>query len=315
MNLFESMRYLSALHQHGHFGRAAQACHITQPGLSNAIRAMEDELGVTIVRRGRQYQGLTAEGQLVLECANRMLYEQEVLRQELTMAQRHPRGDLSIGAVPTAVPIASRFAARLRARHNGITVTVRTLSSREIETGIDDFGLDVAFGYVERASPPTGSRLKVFKQYDERYYVLRQVPGGGRGQRRIGKPIRWRDAAALPLCMLSPEMHNRTVVDLAFQRAGAQVKSAIDTSAVLALMVTVQTGEVCSIAPGSLVTVATQLPGIQACPLIEPEIVVGIGLLTLMNARASLAHKAAIALARDETWLREAARYGDLRAQ
>ena len=62
MNLLEALRYLTALEQHRHFGRAAQACGITQPALSNAIRALEQELGVPVVRRSRLYEGLTAEG-------------------------------------------------------------------------------------------------------------------------------------------------------------------------------------------------------------------------------------------------------------
>ena len=45
MNLIDTFRYLVALEQHKHFSRAAQACHITQPALSNSIRALEDELG------------------------------------------------------------------------------------------------------------------------------------------------------------------------------------------------------------------------------------------------------------------------------
>ena len=45
MNLLTSMRYLVALHDHRHFDRAAKACHITQPALSNALRALERELG------------------------------------------------------------------------------------------------------------------------------------------------------------------------------------------------------------------------------------------------------------------------------
>ncbi|MDO8264166.1 MAG: LysR family transcriptional regulator, partial [Gallionella sp.] len=53
MSLFTSLRYLVALHQHKHFGRAAEACHITQPALSNAIRALEEEFGTAIVKRGR----------------------------------------------------------------------------------------------------------------------------------------------------------------------------------------------------------------------------------------------------------------------
>ncbi|MFM6991368.1 MAG: LysR family transcriptional regulator, partial [Rhodoferax sp.] len=50
MNLLSSLRYLVALQEHKHFGRAAEACHITQPALSNAIRALEREFGVVIVK-------------------------------------------------------------------------------------------------------------------------------------------------------------------------------------------------------------------------------------------------------------------------
>ena len=57
------MRYLVALSEHKHFGRAAQACHITQPALSNALRSLESEFGVVIVKRARVYVGLTHEGE------------------------------------------------------------------------------------------------------------------------------------------------------------------------------------------------------------------------------------------------------------
>ena len=83
MNLLGSLKYLVALDEHKHFGRAAQACHITQPALSNALRAMEKEFGCAVVLRGRSYVGLTPEGVRVLDSARRMLREHERLRQDL----------------------------------------------------------------------------------------------------------------------------------------------------------------------------------------------------------------------------------------
>ena len=62
MNLLPSLRYLVALNEHRHFGRAAQACHITQPALSNALRALEEEFAAVIVKRERNYVGFTPEG-------------------------------------------------------------------------------------------------------------------------------------------------------------------------------------------------------------------------------------------------------------
>ena len=107
MNLLGSLKYLVALDEHRHFGRAAQACHITQPALSNALRAMEKEFGCAIVLRGRAYVGLTLEGQRVLASARRMLHEHERLRQDLDSGADDPRGALKIGCIPTAMPIAA----------------------------------------------------------------------------------------------------------------------------------------------------------------------------------------------------------------
>ena len=70
MNLLASLRYLAALDEHKHFGRAALACHITQPALSNALRALEEEFGTAIVKRGRSFGGFTTEGERVLASAS-----------------------------------------------------------------------------------------------------------------------------------------------------------------------------------------------------------------------------------------------------
>jgi DNA-binding transcriptional LysR family regulator len=87
MNL-TSLRYLVALSEYRHFARAAQACHITQPALSNALRALEKEFGTPIVKRARSYAGLTPEGERVLGAARRMLNEHALLQQELAAAGR-----------------------------------------------------------------------------------------------------------------------------------------------------------------------------------------------------------------------------------
>ena len=306
MNLLEAMRYLSALEQHRHFRRAAQACHITQPALSNALRALESEFGVTIVRRGRQYEGLTSEGSKVLAAAHRMLHEREMLRQELHALEQRPGGNIVIGTVPTATPIAARFAALLRARHPGITPALRSLSSLEIESGIENLSLDLAFGYGARAGARS-SRIEVQAQYDERYFLLRRRAVPAPAGRRIGTPIGWADAAAQPLCMLTPEMHNRAIVDAAFAAAGATVRPVIETNAVLSLVLSVLAGDVCSVLPGALVAVALQYPELEALPLIDSVVVTPIGLLLPSGTLRSLAQQAAIQLATDAEWLAHAA--------
>lgn len=66
------VHYLLALAKLGHFGRAAEACHVSQPALSTAIQHLEEELGVTLVRRGQRFQGFTPEGERLLQWARRL---------------------------------------------------------------------------------------------------------------------------------------------------------------------------------------------------------------------------------------------------
>ena len=105
--------------EHRHFARAAQACHITQPALSNALRALEKEFGTPIVKRARSYAGLTPEGERVLATAQRMLHEHALLQQELASSAGQPRDRLQLAVVPTAVPVAARFAAMFAGHASG----------------------------------------------------------------------------------------------------------------------------------------------------------------------------------------------------
>lgn len=300
MNLLDAMRYLAALAQHRHFGRAAEACHITQPALSNAVRALEQEFGVTIVRRGRQYEGLTPEGERVLASAHRMLHEREALRQDLSASADRPGGPLVIACVPTAVPVAARLAARLRERHPDIRPSVRSLSSAEIETGLEQLSFDLALGYVDRTRTRL-PKVRVLSTYRERYVLLRLRAVESDA---APMPMCWAEAARLDLCMLTREMHNRHIVDEAFAQAGAVVQPVIETNSVLTLMLTVLEGRVCSVMPGVLAELARQYPTLELVPLVEPDLTVTMGLLLPQSGRLSLAQQATMALAAEAAWWR-----------
>jgi DNA-binding transcriptional LysR family regulator len=307
MNLLDAMRYLVALEQHRHFGRAASACHITQPALSNALRALEEELDVAIVRRGRSYEGLTPEGERVLASANRLLREQELLRQDLHSGAGTPRGSLSIGAVPTTLPVAARFAAQLQARHPGIRPIVRSLSSHEIETGLENLSLDMGLGYIERSA-----KFAAVPQYAEEYFLLRRAAVGAGAPLHVGETVSWRTAAAMSLCLLTPEMHNRTILDAAFAQAGVEVLPAIETNSIVTVVLSVLDGEVGAVLPGALMALVRGYKGLEALPLREPEVRTPIGFMVAKGARASRALEAALLLANDAAWLRHAATQGGL---
>jgi DNA-binding transcriptional LysR family regulator len=314
MNLLASMRYLVALAEHRHFGRAATACHITQPALSNAMRALEHEFGVVIVKRGRSYAGLTPEGDRVLATAQRMIREDSLLKQELHSEAHRPRGPIRLGAVPTAVPVLARFAALLQARHPGIVPVVMSMSSQEIETGLESLSLDLALGYTDRMKMARNTQLTAWPQFTEHYFLLRRAAKPSRAGLQIGPRIKWKDAARHPIAMLTPEMHNRTIIDSAFVTAGATVKPAIETNSILTLALSVLAGEVCTIMPGALVSTVRNYRELEALPLVSPEIRTPIGFMAQSGVRASRALEAALAMAHDTAWTRHAAAHSGLLA-
>lgn len=310
MNLLTSMRYLVALHDHRHFDRAAKACHITQPALSNALRALERELGTSIVRRGRTYSGLTPEGEQVLASARRMLREHEVLQQSLASQQDQPVGSLRLGVVPSAVPVATRFCALLQSRHPGVSPVLLSLPSAEIESGLRALTLDLGLGFLERVSARS-SGFQVLPQYQERLYLVTRAPRSTRAKStpssRIGDPLAWADTAGLDLCLLTPDMHNRSIVDAAFARAGVAVKPVMETNSVLSLALAVRAGTLASVMPGALVSSLREQPGLLFRPLVKPEVQTPVGFLVRREVALTRTQSAALALARDADWRAELA--------
>jgi DNA-binding transcriptional LysR family regulator len=240
-----------------------------------------------------------------------MLHEHALLQQELSSETNLPRGAMRIGAVPTAMPILARFAAMLQARHPGIQLAVLSLSSTELEKGLGDLSIDLALGYTERMDLK-GTRLTAWPQYTEHYFLLRRAAKPHADSLQIGPKIRWKDAAELPLCLLTPDMHNRMIVDAAFTTAGVTVKPAIETNSLLTMALSVVAGSVCSVMPGALVGAVRGYRELEALPLTGPEIRTAVGFMSHSAARPSRALEAALTLAQDSAWLRHAAAHSGL---
>ena len=306
MNILSSLRYLVALSEHKHFGRAALACHITQPALSNALRALEAEFDVVIVHRGRTFSGLTPEGERVLASAQHMLHEHQLLQQSLKSTADRPAGEISIGAVPTAVPIAARFAAMLQARHPGILPSVLSLSSSELETRLISLSIDLALGYTQRMGS-SDVKLRALPQYTEHYFLLRRAATPHAEELQVGDAITWQEASGYPLCLLTPEMHNRAIVNEAFATAGCTVRAVIETNSILTMALSVVAGQVCSIMPGALVAAVRGYRELEALPLMSPQIRTPIGFMAHAQVRPSRCMQAALDMAQDGHWLRHVA--------
>ena len=100
----KQLQYLVALRDHGHFGRAAEACFVTQSTLSAGLRDLEASLGIVLVERTRRIVRFTALGEKIADKATRVLREAEELA-EMARAEGKPlHGELRMGVIPTIAP-------------------------------------------------------------------------------------------------------------------------------------------------------------------------------------------------------------------
>ncbi len=274
MTDFRDMQLITALARHRHFARAADDCGISQPAFSARIRNLETTLGVAIVQRGNRFIGFTAQGELVVSWAHRILADLEGMRQELAQARGEISGRLVIGTVPTALTYASKISGYLREAHPGLVIEIQSASSNRIRVALEAMEIDVGITYLDVSFP---KQIHTRHLYDERYVLL--VPPS-LSPRAEGSAT-WREAAELPLCLLSSEMQNRQIVDGVFEQIGVSPKPVMETNAFTAALSQVAVGTVATIAPEQLVTNLRESGEVIRLELEEPIVTEPIGLVQI----------------------------------
>jgi DNA-binding transcriptional LysR family regulator len=140
------LRYLVALADERHFTRAAAREHIAQPALSQQIRRLEAEVGLTLVERTTRRVAMTDAGELLVARARRILAELEDAQAELGTLAGVKGGRLSVGALHTMGPVdLSLLLAAFHRNHPAIELTVREQSSEELAEMLRDDEIDLAF--------------------------------------------------------------------------------------------------------------------------------------------------------------------------
>ncbi|MFC4907644.1 LysR family transcriptional regulator [Actinomadura gamaensis] len=149
------LRYFVAVAEQLHFGRAAQKLHIAQPVLSRQIRALEDELKVTLFDRDRRSTSLTPAGRQLLADAPALLSNAEALRRRVRRAARGPR-TFTIGFMPGLIVTAAVRA--LTARHPELTVELVRTSWDDQADVVRDGRVDVS--YIRPPVDQTGLTIR-----------------------------------------------------------------------------------------------------------------------------------------------------------
>ncbi len=263
---------LSALARHKHFARAAEDCGMSQPAFSMRIRNLEERLETQIVRRGNRFQGLTAEGEVVLAHGRAILDATRVLEDQVRAAKGEVIGRLRLGAIPTANAFAAQVAVWLRAAHPGITLQIDTTNSLSLLQGLEDGRFDAALTYTDGVAT---SLLRVEPLYGERY-VLMLADSLGELQ---GGEISWAEAATHPLILLEKEMQNRRIIDRIFEDVGAEVQVVAETDGFTAMIAMAVEGMGAAVLPHVLIDRLGVFVGVSLLPLVDPVVEKSVGLV------------------------------------
>jgi DNA-binding transcriptional LysR family regulator len=264
--------YLVALARERHFARAAAACNVTQPTLSAGIKQLEESLGVRIVERRQRFVGFTTEGERVLAWAQRVLADYGGLTQELSELREGLAGQLRIGAIPVGLPSLALLTAPFGALHGNTRFQITSQTSLEIQRDLDDFTIDVGLTYLD--NDPL-LRVRTVPLYRERYVLITHE---GTGFSAL-KSISWAKAATLPLCLLTPSMQNRRILDLQFHAAGAHVNAVMETNSLVTLWSHLLFGQLSTVVPQTFLLLFGPKPGLVSIPLVEPEAFHVLGLV------------------------------------
>lgn len=268
------LQLLLALSQRKHFTQAAADCGISQPAFSARIRRLEEELGVPIVRRGNKFLGFTRDGERVIQWASKILGDCEGLRQDMEVSRGALGGALVLGVVPTALSYAAEISTRLRRTHPGLAIRIVSQTSAQIVRSLSEYSVDA--GIVYRAYMDN-TALRFESIYKEEYVLLVSAELAPRKRGNAS----WTEAASLPLCLLSKDMHFRQIVDSAFSQAGVTPEPVMETNAFTAALAQVSMGSAATIAPAKLVNSLLLTRHTVVLRLVEPIVDHEIGIAVL----------------------------------
>ncbi|TKW79236.1 MAG: LysR family transcriptional regulator, partial [Bradyrhizobium icense] len=167
--MIDKLELLLALAKERHFGRAAEACGVTQPTMSTSLKQLEEILGVMLVQRGSRFQGFTPEGERTLDWARRIVGDARAMRQEIKSLKQKLSGEIKIAAIPTVLGMVAQLTTPFRAKHPDVRFRIQSCTTSEVLGLLENLEVDAGLGYIE--NEPLG-HVRTIPLYDESYRLL-----------------------------------------------------------------------------------------------------------------------------------------------
>ncbi|WP_449485709.1 transcriptional regulator CynR [Streptomyces avidinii] len=276
------LRYLLAVAGHGSFTRAAEELRISQPTLSHQVKQLERTVGAQLLDRTGRAVRLTDAGRVYVHYARRALRDLAAAERAVGDLADLSRGDLRLATTPTFTAyLVGPLAARLHARHPGITLHVREMTQDRIETALlaDELDLGIAF----HGPHPAG--LTAVALFTE---TLSLVVGSAHPRAGRTAPLPAAELSGQPLALLSEDFATRVHIDGYFAACGVRPHVAVTADSINALTEIVQQTALATVLPDAV----THDPRLHPVPL-EPALPArGVCLLRRDSAYRSAAARA-----------------------
>jgi len=256
------LRYFEAVARHGHFGRAASACSISQPALSMQIKELEVALGAVLIERGARHVRLTRLGEEMAQRAREVLRAVDELGDFARASHDRLAGRLRIGVIPTIAPyLLPSVIPALAQSHPELDLHVReTLTSRLIEE-LEDGRLDTAIV----ALPVSEPGLTEVALFTESFLLVRPAE-------YAGAPVPSSEALSEMRLLLLEEGHCFRDQALSFCSAQALMpRELLDASSLSTLVQLVGAGLGVTLIPEMAVAVETRSAAVSVARFRTPE--------------------------------------------
>lgn len=266
------LEYFAAIARERHFGRAAEACQVSQPTLSAGLAALEEMLGERLVIRERRFVDLTNQGHAILHYAQQMIADQAAMRAVLNVATSGLRGVARLGIIPAAMPAVGHLVAAVTAVHPGVRIAVASMTSREIERALLARDIDAGLTYLN--SEPL-AQVRSVPLYVERFVVVtaRDSTLAQRDQ------ISLTDIVEARLCLLHQGMQNRRILDGHLQARGLSVVPVATADSYVALLSMVSVGGLNAIITDGHAALVAAHPDLVIVPIADSLAANQIGLV------------------------------------
>ena len=271
----KNLKILLVLDDEKHFKRASEKLGISQPALSMKLKSLENELGITLVKRGKNFIGLTPEGIMLKKRFNNIVKEYSEIKQLSSEFKNSLTGTLRIGIIPTAQLEISNLINFFALKYKNVKIKIYSMPSSKIDEQLHDYKLDIGITYLEN-EPIMGVEKIPF--YNEKYFLI--TPEKSLASKEF---VKWSDCKDLDLCLLSEDNQFRRILNSVLREKGVYPKVLLESNSLTQIFAQINMSNLSTIMPFFFTQAFNFHNKTNFYELVEPKISHKIGLIFIKD--------------------------------